>query len=34
MLHVSNIVVEDTLQMSANWQITTVNGCGLRYIGG
>ena len=34
MLHVSNIVVEDALQLGANWQLTTANGCGLRYIGG
>lgn len=34
MLHVANIVVEDTLQMGANWQITTAGGFGLRYIGG
>lgn len=34
MLHVANIVVEDVLQIGANWQITTTNGFGLRYIGG
>ena len=34
MLHVANIVVENTLQIGANWQISTTNGFGLRYIGG
>ncbi|MBO4915196.1 MAG: hypothetical protein J5449_08315 [Oscillospiraceae bacterium] len=34
MLHVSNIVVEDKLQLGANWQITTTGGFGLQYIGG
>ena len=34
MLHLSNIVVENSLQLGANWQITTAGGFGLRYIGG
>lgn len=34
MLHVSNIVVEDKLQLGADWEISTLNGFGLRYIGG
>ena len=34
MLHVSNIVVEDRLQLGDDWEITTNNGFGLRYIGG
>ena len=34
MLHVSNIVVENKLQLGANWEITTSGGFGLRYIGG
>ena len=34
MLHVSNIVVEERLQIGSDWEITTTNGFGLRYIGG
>ena len=34
MLHVSNIVVENTLQLGNDWEITTSGGFGLRYIGG
>ena len=34
MLHVSNIVVENKLQLGADWEITTSGGFGLRYIGG
>ena len=34
MLHVANVVVENTLQLGAGWQITTEGGFGLRYIGG
>lgn len=34
MLHVSNIVVEDRLQLGSGWEITTSGGFGLRYIGG
>lgn len=34
MLHVSNIVVEDVLQLGADWTITTSGGFGLRYTGG
>ena len=34
MLHVSNIVVEERLQLGADWQITTADGYGLRYTGG
>ena len=34
MLHVSNIVVENRLQLGADWEIVISNGFGLRYIGG
>jgi len=34
MLHVSNIVVENRLQLGTEWEIVSVNGFGLRYIGG
>ncbi len=34
MLHVSNIVVENRLQLGADWEITTEGGFGLRWIGG
>lgn len=34
MLHVANIVVEDRLQLGADWEITTTGGFGIRYIGG
>ena len=34
MLHVSNIVVEECLQLGADWQITSAGGFGLRYTGG
>ena len=34
MLHVSNIVVENRLQLGADWEITTEGGLGLRWIGG
>ena len=34
MLHVAKIVVEDTLQLSGDWLITTTGGFGIRYIGG
>ncbi|MDO4861750.1 MAG: hypothetical protein Q3984_03680 [Eubacteriales bacterium] len=34
MLHVSNIVVENRLQLGSEWEIVSVNGFGLRYIGG
>ena len=34
MLHVSNIVVENRLQLGSGWDITSTNGFGLRYIGG
>ncbi len=33
MLHVGNIVVEDTLQLGAEWAMTTYGGFGLRYTG-
>lgn len=33
MLHVANIVVEDKLQMGANWLISTAGGFGIRYTG-
>ncbi len=33
MLHVSNILVENTLQVGAGWQVSTANGFGVRYIG-
>jgi len=33
MLHVSNIVVENRLQLGSGWEITTAGGFGLRYIG-
>ena len=34
MLHVSNIVVENRLQLGGSWEITMVGGFGLRYTGG
>lgn len=34
MLHVSNIVVENRLQLGSGWEITAAGGFGLRYIGG
>ena len=34
MLHVSNILVEEQLQFSSDWLVTTSGGWGLRYIGG
>ena len=34
MLHVSNIVVENRLQLGSEWDVTITNGFGLRYIGG
>ncbi len=34
MLHVSNTVVENKLQLGADWQIAAAGGFGLRYIGG
>lgn len=34
MLHVSNVVVENALQLGALWQITASGGFGLRCIGG
>lgn len=34
MLHVSNIVVENRLQLGSEWDVTVTNGFGLRYIGG
>lgn len=34
MLHVSNITVEELLQLGASWQITALGGFGLRYTGG
>ncbi len=33
MLHVPIMIVESTLQLGDNWQITTNNGFGLRYTG-
>jgi len=33
MLHVPRIVVENTMQMGDSWQISTVGGYGIRYIG-
>lgn len=34
MLHVSNILVENTLQFGGGWDITTSGGFGLRFLGG
>ena len=34
MLHVSNIVVENRLQLGSDWEIVSAGGFGLRYIGG
>lgn len=34
MLHLSNIVVENRLQLGGEWDVTRTNGFGLRYIGG
>ncbi len=34
MLHVANLLVEDQLQFSSDWLVTTEGGWGLRYIGG
>lgn len=34
MLHLSNIVVENRLQLGGEWDVTVTNGFGLRYIGG
>lgn len=34
MLHVSNIVVENRLQLGSGWEIVSTGGFGLRYIGG
>lgn len=34
MLHVSNIVVENRLQLGNDWEIVSTGGFGLRYIGG
>lgn len=34
MLHVSNLVVEDSLQLGPDWTVTTGGGLGLRYTGG
>ena len=34
MLHLSNIVVENRLQLGSEWDVTVTNGFGLRYIGG
>ena len=34
MLHLSNIVVENRLQLGSEWDVTRTNGFGLRYIGG
>ena len=34
MLHVSNIVVENRLQLGSDWEIVSTGGFGLRYIGG
>lgn len=33
MLHVSNIVAEERLQLASDWAVTTDGGFGLRYIG-
>ena len=33
MLHVGNIVVEDALQLGADWTVTTYGGFGIRYVG-
>lgn len=33
MLHVPKAVIEDTLQLSSDWRITSTGGFGLRYIG-
>ena len=33
MLHVGNIVVEDALQLGADWMVTTYGGFGIRYVG-
>ena len=34
MLHLSNIGVENRLQLGSEWDVTRANGFGLRYIGG
>ncbi len=34
MLHLANIVVENRLQLGADWQVTALGGFGLRYTGG
>ena len=34
MLHISNLVVEEKLQLGADWQIGTGGGFGIRYTGG
>lgn len=34
MLHVANIVIEDTLQGGEDWEISFSGGFGIRYIGG
>ena len=33
-LHISNLVVEEKLQLGADWQIGTGGGFGIRYTGG
>ena len=34
MLHLANIVVENALQLGADWELSASGGFGLRYIGG
>ena len=34
MLHVANIIVDERVRFSTDWEITTANGFGIRYIGG
>lgn len=34
MLHIANVAVEDTLQLSGGWQLSSLGGLGLRYMGG
>lgn len=34
MLHVANIIVDERIRFQTDWEITTTNGFGLRYVGG
>lgn len=34
MLHVANIIADDSIRFGTGWEITTTGGFGLRYIGG